>query len=270
MSSKPESLSVLNNAANRLTLLRGFLIPFFAIFFLLPDEWGHWSNQTAAIILCVAAITDFLDGIVARSYRQETRVGEYLDQAVDKVLVVTALLLILFRYPEYIVFIPVLVTVLREFCVLSMREWLQRNTSVNVSVGRLGKIKTVIQFVSLICLFWSPDLQDFVGIVGLVMLYLATIMTLVSAGVYVRTAIKDQSANPTDELSLDSAAEQSASPADEQSVDSGDERSVDSGDDQSAKLVDESTENPADSPAENPADGAKVDSANDSAANPEK
>ncbi|MCA8836485.1 MAG: CDP-diacylglycerol--glycerol-3-phosphate 3-phosphatidyltransferase [Proteobacteria bacterium] len=270
MSSKPESLSVLNNAANRLTLLRGFLIPFFAIFFLLPDEWGHWSNQTAAIILCVAAITDFLDGIVARSYRQETRVGEYLDQAVDKVLVVTALLLILFRYPEYIVFIPVLVTVLREFCVLSMREWLQRNTSVNVSVGRLGKIKTVIQFVSLICLFWSPDLQDFVGIVGLVMLYLATIMTLVSAGVYVRTAIKDQSANPTDELSLDSADEQSASPADEQSVDSGDERSVDSGDDKSAKLVDESTENPADSPAENPADGAKVDSANDSAANPEK
>ena len=291
MSSKPESLSVLNNAANRLTLLRGFLIPFFALFFLLP---GHWSNQIAAIILCVAAVTDFLDGIVARTYRQETRVGEYLDQAVDKVLVVTALLLILFRYPNYIVFIPVLITVLREFCVLSMREWLQRNTSVNVSVGRLGKIKTVIQFLSLICLFWSEDLQDSVGIAGLVMLYLATVMTLISAGGYVRTAIKDSSDNPADDRSVDSADDQSDNPLDSHTVDSEDShtvdsednRSVDSADDQSDNPSDSRTvdsedshtvdsgenhaENPVDSRTENPEDSRTVDSENDPAANPAK
>ena len=177
-----------DNIANKLTLLRGLMVPVLVVFFLLP---GEWSNKAAAVIVALAALTDFLDGVLARGLNQETKFGAYLDQAMDKVLVVTALLLILYSEPHWFILIPALVTVIREFVVLSLRDWLQGYASSHVAVNWMGKFKTTIQYLSLVCIFWAGDLLgEPIGLIGLGLLYLATLMTLLSGGYYFYSSLK--------------------------------------------------------------------------------
>src|SRR5690606_3821914 len=77
--------------ANQLTLLRIILIPLFVVVFYLPFKWAHFAS---AMIFSVAAITDWLDGYVARKYNQSTPFGAFLDPVADKLMVAIALLLL--------------------------------------------------------------------------------------------------------------------------------------------------------------------------------
>src|SRR5436190_18019984 len=108
------------NIPNFLTLLRIFLIPFFVVVFYLPFEWRF---LVTAIIFVVAAITDWLDGFLARKLRQVSPLGAFLDPVADKLIVAVALVLLVQSYATPWLAIPAAIIVGREIVISALREW---------------------------------------------------------------------------------------------------------------------------------------------------
>lgn len=117
------------NIPTLLTLFRVILIPFFVLVFYLPVTWSPFA---AALIFCVAAVTDWFDGFLARRWNQSTRFGAFLDPVADKVLVAIAMVLVTEHYHSWWVTLPAATMIAREIIILlCVNGWLN---SVNVAV----------------------------------------------------------------------------------------------------------------------------------------
>ena len=179
-----------------LTLLRIVLIPVLAAVFYVP---GKWTSVAAAAIFALASITDWLDGWIARRYNQYSAFGAFLDPVADKLMVATALFLIVQGHPSAWMALWAAVIVGREIAVSALREWMagfgQRS---KVKVAFLGKIKTAVQMVAICCLLYAispgkplgdgPWLAVPVFHVGDWMLAVAALLTLWSGLEYLHAA----------------------------------------------------------------------------------
>lgn len=174
--------------ANLLTLLRILLVPLFVLIFYLPFRGMH---ALAALLFAIAALTDWLDGYLARSLRQVSRLGALLDPVADKLMVVTALILLIGeRHLPYLA-IPAVIIVCREIAVSALREWMAEiGKRARVSVSKLGKIKTAIQMLSIILLLLYQPQQSWIGLAvsGYLLFYAAALLTLWSMGIYLSVA----------------------------------------------------------------------------------
>ena len=175
------------NLPNILSLLRIAMIPVLVGIFFLPNESAPlW----ATIVFVVAAVTDWLDGYIARKWNQTSPFGAFIDPVADKLIVASALLLVLYKTPTWYILIPVIIIVGREITVSALREWMaelgQRNA---VKVSYVGKLKTTFQMISIACLIFSKPLLGLpIFEIGIALLYVAAGLTLSSMFSYLKAA----------------------------------------------------------------------------------
>lgn len=172
---------------NLLTLSRLILIPVFVAVFYLP--YG-WSAMATAVIFALAAITDWLDGFLARRWNQTTSFGAFLDPVADKLMVATALTVLIELHHTFWLTIPAMVIIGREIVISALREWMaEMGSRASVAVSFIGKIKTTAQMVSIVILLAYPPGQGMVDL-GLGLLYIAAVLTLWSMVIYLKAAWK--------------------------------------------------------------------------------
>jgi len=170
-----------------LTLLRIALIPVLVLFFYLPYSW---SSIAAAVVFIFAAITDWLDGYLARRMDQMTTFGAFLDPVADKLMVATALVLLVSRNPAVLFTLSAGIIIGREIAISSLREWMaEMGKRGHVQVSGLGKLKTGFQMTAISLLLFEQDLLGLpILFIGLALLYLAAALTLWSMWVYLHAA----------------------------------------------------------------------------------
>jgi CDP-diacylglycerol--glycerol-3-phosphate 3-phosphatidyltransferase len=179
-----------------LTLLRIVLIPVLVLVFYLPFKW---TNFAAAFVFILAAVTDWLDGWIARRYHLYSAFGAFLDPVADKLMVAVSLFLIVQDNPTMWMAIWAAVIVGREIAVSALREWMaELGQRATVKVASLSKIKTIVQMVALGCLLYASTpgkldrsdiwLGEWIFHLGDWLLALAAILTLWSGGQYLRAA----------------------------------------------------------------------------------
>ena len=178
------------NIPNLITGLRIVLIPVLVIvFYTAPLDWRYLA---AAIVFTVAAITDWLDGYLARKMGQMTPFGAFLDPVADKLIVATSLVLLVEVHASAILAVPALVIVGREIVVSALREWMAHYSERrSVAVSVLGKIKTVFQMIAIILLLGAGPEQSPSVIAGYVLLYISAVLTLWSMFQYLKIAWPD-------------------------------------------------------------------------------
>lgn len=179
------------NLPNSLTWLRILLIPLFVAVFYLPDGWvpEHAINLTATLIFAFAALTDWLDGWLARRLNQMSAFGAFLDPVADK-LMVAAALIVLVDLDRAGVDVA-LIIIGREIAISALREWMAKvGRAANVAVSMIGKLKTTAQMVAILLLLYHDPIlgQPFTPIIGRWLLYLAAFLTLWSMLHYLRMA----------------------------------------------------------------------------------
>ncbi|MEM9622856.1 MAG: CDP-diacylglycerol--glycerol-3-phosphate 3-phosphatidyltransferase [Pseudomonadota bacterium] len=175
------------NLPNIITLVRILLVPVFVLVYLMP---GHWTYLTAAVLFGLAAFTDWLDGYLARKLNQTTPFGAFLDPVADKLIVVSALVLLIAHHHNAWLTLPGLIIVGREIVISALREWMaEMNRSGAIAVNILGKIKTTLQMIAIAVLLAQPaDLDAPTVLAGYVLLYVAAFMTLWSMSLYLQAA----------------------------------------------------------------------------------
>ena len=180
------------NLPNILTLIRLGLIPVFVVLFYWPTDM---SNFYAAIVFVIAALTDLLDGYLARKLQKTTKFGAFLDPVADKIIVCTALVLIVEHYSLYrdvlyphlgkFITIPAMIIVSREIIVSELREWMaELGKRANVAVSWVGKWKTTIQLVAISGLIWR--FNELMIYAAVTMLVIATVLTIWSMVMYLK------------------------------------------------------------------------------------
>ena len=153
---KPEQYAVTLTIPTMLTLMRIVLIPVLVVVFYLP--YG-WTNIAAAGIFIFGALTDWLDGWIARRYGMYSAFGAFLDPVADKLAVTVALFLIVQKHPTLFMAILAAVIVGREITISALREWMaQVGAHGLVKVAGLGKLKTIVQMVAIVGLLIGPTL----------------------------------------------------------------------------------------------------------------
>lgn len=175
---------------NIITLLRISIIPVFVLVFYLPFRGNH---IVAAIIFLLAAASDWLDGYLARSLHQVSKLGAFLDPVADKLIVAVALVLIVGEKDLPYLAIPAAVIVGREIVISALREWMAEvGKRASVAVSFIGKLKTTIQMAALVALLaYKPGAWVWLGVLGYCLLYVAAILTLWSMVMYLRAAWGD-------------------------------------------------------------------------------
>ncbi|ABE59485.1 MULTISPECIES: CDP-diacylglycerol--glycerol-3-phosphate 3-phosphatidyltransferase [Chromohalobacter] len=173
------------NIPNLLTLARIACIPLLVIAFYLPYAW---SLLLCAGLFGLAAVTDWLDGYLARRWNQSTPFGAFLDPVADKLMVAVALALLIERFDTAWLTLPGLVIIGREIVISALREWMaELGKRGSVAVSWIGKLKTTLQMVSLLLLLgFAPGTM--IANVGVVLLYVAAALTLWSMYQYMRAA----------------------------------------------------------------------------------
>ena len=174
------------NLPNVLTISRIGLIPVFALAYLATDNY-HWI---AALFFAAAAFTDWVDGYLARKLDQTTPFGAFLDPVADKLIVITALVLLIGSHASLWLTIPGLVIIGREIVISALREWMaEMNRRGVVTVSGIARVKTTLQMVAVIILLANaPAMGRPWVIVGLVLLYAAAVITIWSMVIYLRAA----------------------------------------------------------------------------------
>lgn len=188
----PGNVTMPMTAPMILTLLRIVLIPVLVLFFYLPYDW---ANLACVVIFVSAALTDWLDGYVARKLGLLSRFGAFLDPVADKLMVTTALVLLVQSPPELIAH-PVVFTLAaaiiigREITISALREWMSEiGERARVAVSVIGKLKTIFQMTSISFLLYQDDIAFLpIALLGELMLYLAAGLTLWSMWKYLRAA----------------------------------------------------------------------------------
>ena len=175
------------NLPNFLTLLRIVLVPVFALTYLAP---GGDFFLYAGALFALAAFTDWLDGYLARRLGQTTRFGTFLDPVADKLIVVTALILLIGQHANLWLTLPGIVIVSREIFISALREWMaEMNRRGLVAVTLVSKVKTTLQMVAITVLLANPPDFDNAWVMGgYVLLYVAALMTLWSMFIYILAA----------------------------------------------------------------------------------
>jgi len=178
------------NVPNTLTMLRIVLIPVFVGIFYLPKGVipEHWVNLSAALVFALAAITDWLDGYLARVLDQASAFGAFLDPVADK-LMVAAALIVLVEFDRAGAIIA-LIIIGREIAVSALREWMAGlGESGSVAVAMLGKVKTVLQMAAILfLLYYDPIGVLNVKLIGEVLIDAAAFLTLLSMAYYLKAA----------------------------------------------------------------------------------
>lgn len=169
--------------SNQLTIGRVVLIPLFIGAFYIAGELGYWLST---LLFAIASFTDWLDGYMARSRNEVTAFGRFLDPVADKLLVAAALVLLVSadRAPA----ILAIVIIGREITIGALREWLAQHASI-VHVSLIAKWKTAFQMLAIGALLLHVELFGLsMHLTGLVLLWIAAILTLWSGYEYVRDA----------------------------------------------------------------------------------
>ena len=172
---------------NALTLVRIALIPVFVLTYILFTDEMLWVS---AVLFACAAVTDWLDGFLARQLGQGTAFGAFLDPVADKLIVVTALVLLIESYSNLVMTLPGLIIIGREIIISALREWMaEMNRRGLVDVTGLSKIKTAVQMIAIIVLIANPPSLSISWVIaGMLLLYVASFMTLWSMFLYLRAA----------------------------------------------------------------------------------
>ncbi|WJW74290.1 CDP-diacylglycerol--glycerol-3-phosphate 3-phosphatidyltransferase [Thiohalobacter sp. IOR34] len=175
------------NIPNILTLLRIGLIPVFVVVFYLPFAG---ANLWTAVLFGLAAVTDWLDGYLARRLQETSAFGAFLDPVADKLMVATALVLLVQQNPSLFFAIPAVIIIGREIAISALREWMAEiGERAQVAVSEIGKIKTTLQMIAILLLLYREPVGLFpTHLVGMVCLYVAAVLTLWSMAVYLRAA----------------------------------------------------------------------------------
>ncbi|NKF51170.1 CDP-diacylglycerol--glycerol-3-phosphate 3-phosphatidyltransferase [Shewanella sp. WXL01] len=170
-----------------LTFFRLLLLPVFVVLFYMPHSWSAFA---AAFVFWLAAVTDALDGYAARKLNQSTRFGAFLDPVADKVMVSTALVLLVQQYDNLFITIAALFMIGREIVISALREWMAEIGKRGVvAVSWIGKYKTAAQMVAIIGLIWKPN--ELLTNVAFGLFYFAAILTCWSMFAYIAAAWKD-------------------------------------------------------------------------------
>ena len=179
---------------NILTIGRLIIVPVFVISFYLPGVVG---DLVPFFLFVIASFTDFLDGLLARLYKQESKLGELLDPIADKILVAAALVLLIMNgiIKNYEV-IAAIVILTREILISGLREFLAKRKETSVPVSSLSKFKTFIQMLSIAMLLTGEtgnkiiNFQDYnAQTIGIILLWIAAFLTLYTGYDYLRKGI---------------------------------------------------------------------------------
>lgn len=174
-----------------LTWLRIAAIPLFVAVLYFPEDWltSHQANVVATVIFVLAAITDWLDGYLARRWNQSSAFGAFLDPVADKLMVAAALIVLveLGRTDAVVA----LIIIGREITISALREWMaQIGQSKNVAVSMLGKIKTIAQLVAIPFLLYDNKLFGILDcrLAGRIFIWVAAVLTIWSMFYYLKAA----------------------------------------------------------------------------------
>ncbi len=172
-----------------LTLLRIALVPVLVLFFYLPYSW---SNLACTVVFVLAAVTDIADGYIARKTGQMSRFGEFLDPVADKIMVATALILLVQRQENYQVIFAMSAAIIvgRELTISALREWMSEiGEQAVLKVSGVGKLKTIFQMTAIGVLLYHENMGWIpVALIGELLLYTAAALTLWSMWVYLKAA----------------------------------------------------------------------------------
>jgi cardiolipin synthase len=179
------------NIPNLLTWFRIVMIPvFLGLFYLSNDTISlHYKHLFSALLFAFAAITDWLDGYLARKLDQGSAFGAFLDPVADKLMVAAALILLVSL--EQVDALIAFIIIGREIAISALREWMaQLGSSKSVAVSMLGKVKTALQMIAILLLLYQEPLFGLpVFWLGTVLIYLAALLTLWSMGYYLALAM---------------------------------------------------------------------------------
>ena len=179
---------------NILTIGRIIIVPFFVISFFLP---GFYGEIIPFLLFILASFTDFLDGLLARLYKEESKLGELLDPIADKIIVSAALILLVMNgtIQNYEV-IAAIIILTREILISGLREFLA-DVQIKIPVSNLAKSKTFIQMFSIAILLTGEtgnkiiNFEDYnAQTVGIILLWLSAFLTLYTGYDYVRKVIE--------------------------------------------------------------------------------
>jgi CDP-diacylglycerol--glycerol-3-phosphate 3-phosphatidyltransferase/cardiolipin synthase len=176
-----------------LTWLRIVAIPVFVAVLYVPEDWiaEKSRNVISMWIFIGAAVTDWLDGYLARKWNQTTSFGAFLDPVADKLMVAAALIVLTEFGRIYAIF--ALIIIGREITISALREWMaQIGQSKSVAVNILGKVKTVSQLVAIPFSLYDDRLFDLFDTrpVGHVLIGVAAVITIWSMVVYLKAAME--------------------------------------------------------------------------------
>ncbi len=167
------------NIANKLTLLRVAMIPFFLL--VLYMGTGNWSNYVATAIFVVASLTDYLDGYLARKHNLVTNFGKFMDPLADKLLVMSAL--VYFVEIGRLSAVIVIIIIAREFIISGFRLIAAIDNKV-IAASMWGKAKTFSTMIMIIVMLLQFG-GNVIGFVETLLIFVATLLTVVSAIDYI-------------------------------------------------------------------------------------
>ena len=178
---------------NILTIGRIIIVPFFVLAFYLP---GFYGDLTAFALFVIASFTDFLDGMLARMMGEESKLGELLDPIADKIIVATALILLVMSGTiKHYEVIAAIIILTREILISGLREFLARG-QIKLPVTNLAKLKTFLQMVAISLLLTGEtgnkilNFQDYnAQTIGIILLWLSAFLTLYTGYEYLRKGI---------------------------------------------------------------------------------
>ena len=175
-----------------LTWLRILLIPLIVGVFYFPEHWLSYQaqNVAATAMFVVAALTDWLDGYLARAWNQTSSFGAFLDPVADKLMIAAALIVLL--QLGRVDAVVCLIIIGREIAISALREWMaQLGQAKSVAVAAVGKVKTISQMVAIPLLLYRDDLFGVLPCfwLGTILINVAAVLTVVSMLYYLRRAL---------------------------------------------------------------------------------
>ena len=184
---------MLKKIPNILTIGRIIIVPFFVLAFYLP---GFYGDLTAFALFLIASFTDFLDGMLARMLGEESKLGELLDPIADKIIVATALILLVMSGTiKHYEVIAAIIILTREILISGLREFLAKG-KIRLPVSNLAKLKTFLQMVAIALLLTGEtgnkilNFKDYnAQTIGIILLWLSAFLTLYTGYEYLRKGI---------------------------------------------------------------------------------
>jgi CDP-diacylglycerol--glycerol-3-phosphate 3-phosphatidyltransferase len=172
---------------NALTSFRILAIPLVVVVFFLPVEW---ARPASGVIFGIAGVTDWLDGYLARRLNQTSSFGAFLDPVADKLIVATALVILVQSDPTILLTLVAVVIIGREITVSALREWMsEQGERAQVSVTDFAKWKTTLQIFGISFMLYEDPLFGLpLYFMGMLLLFVAVVLTLWSMLDYLRAA----------------------------------------------------------------------------------